>query len=208
MVVPMSVRFLIFPLLIMALALAFACGADDDDDDSGTEPTAEAPAGDDGDDAGDDGDDAGDDGDDSGDDGGDDGGSFGNGTGTLTIGDETWEITGVVCDFSSNDFPFDLSGFTTSSTGAQAQVSAGIYDPAGEGRTEGDGVSHTISINDVEDSQNPSVSWDSYDPGASSGGEETRLTIDGKSVHGEAAFIDGFADELEVVSGTLEVECP
>lgn len=202
----MRIKLLLLPFVLLVAALAIAaCGDDDDDgggDDGGNEPTATAPADGDGDD--DDGDDGGDDsgGDDS---GGDGGGGFGTGTGTLTIGEESWEITGIGCVFSaeeagSPDFPFNLSGFGESSTGARAQLSADIYDPSGEERTEGEGVSHNISYDDIDDFENPSVSWMSV---------EATLTIDGKSVHGEGTFDDGTTpDEFEMTAGTLDVDCP
>ncbi|HUF54879.1 MAG TPA: hypothetical protein VMR52_14105 [Dehalococcoidia bacterium] len=207
----MRLRFLLIPLAVLALMLTLACG-DDDDDDAG-DNSADVPAdttdaangGDD-----DDGDDGDDEGDDDGDNGG--GGGFGSGTGTLTIGDESWEITGIGCIFSAEearnpDFPFNLSGFGESSTGARAQLSADIYDPSGEERTEGDGVSHNISFNDVEDFENPSVAWSDVSS-LLTGGTETVLTVDGKNVTGEGVFDDGTTDEIEMIPGTLEVQCP
>lgn len=199
---PVRVRFL--PLLALLLPLSIiACGGDDDDGGSGAsatngrEPTATGGSGGGGGDGGS---------------GGGDGGGFGSGTGTLTIGDETWEVTGIGCVFSAEearnpDFPFNLSGFTQSSAGARAQVSADIYDPSGEERHEGDGVSHNITIDDVEDFENPSVSWESLG-GLASGGEPAVLTINGKSITGQGLFDDGTTDELEKVPGTLEVRCP
>lgn len=201
----MSLRILFLPFVLIALTLAVAaCGGDDDDgtgDDAGQPTATEAQ------DAGDDGDD----GDDSGDDDGN-GGGFGSGTGTLTIGDETYEITGIGCVFSAEeaqnpDFPFNLSGFGESSTGARAQLSADIYDPSGEERTEGEGVSHNISFTDIEDFANPSVDWQTV-PGALAGGTETKLTIDGKRITGVGAFDDGTTEEFEAIEGTLEVDCP
>jgi hypothetical protein len=185
-------------MLVAVLALsvaAVACGGDDDDTSgNGDQPATTADAPDDGD---------GGDGDGNGD--GSNGGGFGSGTGTLTIADETWEITGVGCVFSAEeagnpDFPFNLAGFGESSTGVRAQLSADIYDPSGQERLEGDGVTHSISFYDSEDFENPSVSWESI--------EATGITIDGKRIQGEGAFNDGTTDEFEAVPGTMDVVCP
>jgi hypothetical protein len=137
------------------------------------------------------------------------GGGFGTGTGTLTIGSESWDITGIGCVFSAAeamnpDFPFNLSGFGMSETGARAQLSADIYDPSGQERTEGDGVTHTISFNDIEDFTNPSVAWSTVNTADST----TMLTIDGKDVRGEGVFDDETTDDLENEPGMLEVTCP
>lgn len=206
----MRLRMLMIPLAVLALSLAFvACGDDDDGGGNGDadQPTATSEPDGNGDatDAPDDGN-----GDGNGDSNG--GGGFGSGTGTLTIGDETWEITGVGCVFSAEeagnpDFPFNLSGFTESSSGARAQVSADIYDPSGQERTEGEGVSHNISINDIEDFENSSVAWSTV-PGILGGGDDATLTVDGKNVHGEGLFDDDTTDGFETEAGTLDVQCP
>lgn len=213
----MSLKLLFLPFVVLALTLGVvACGDDDDDTgDDGAAPTATQAAddaGDDGDDSGDDGDDSGDDSDDSGDDDGGNGGGggFGSGTATLTIGDQVYEIDGVGCIFSAEeaqnpDFPFNLSGFGEVD-GHRAQLNADIYDPSGEERTEGEGVSHNISYVDIDDFENPTVDW--TDVGGLLGSSETVLTIDGKHVSGTGVFDDGRTDEFEQIEGTLEVDCP
>lgn len=210
----MKLKLLILPFILVVAALAIAgCSGDDDDsgDDGDSEPTASAPADNGDEDNGDE--DSGDD--DSGDDdsGGFGEGGFGSGTGTLTIGDESYEITGIGCVFSAEEsgqdsIPFNLSGFGQSSTGARAQLSADVYDPDGLQRMEGEGVSHNISFTDIEDFENPSVDWSTVGAGFG-GGTETKLTIDGKHITGVGSFDDGTtADEFESIDGTLEVDCP
>jgi hypothetical protein len=200
--------------ILSALAIV-ACGDDDDDSDAGDgqdQPAATTGVDDDADDA-EDGDDAADeDGEDAAEDGDDEGGGGGPIAASLTIGDETWEFASVGCVFSAEeaqnpDFPFNLSAFGESSTGARTQLSADIYDPSGQERHEGDGVTHHISLHDIDDFENPSVAWDSVS-GALAGGAETVLQVDGKNVHGEGVFDDDTTDEIENVPGTLEVTCP
>ena len=208
----MRLRLLLIPFTVLALGFGFiACSGDDDDE--GGQVTATGQASSAGDDTGDD-DGAGDDGSSNDGDSGD-GGGFGSGTATLTIGDETWEISGVGCVFSAEEarnpnFPFNLSGFGESSTGARAQLSADIYDPSGQERHEGEGVTHHISFDDIEDFENPSVSWSSFDDvtGFIADGAVTVITIDGKNVHGEGAFDDDTTDDIEAVPGTMDVNCP
>jgi hypothetical protein len=195
-----------------AVALS-ACGDDDDETVTGDDNSPAASDAANGDESDEDGDDAQDEGDDA-DDGSEpgDGGGGGSGQATLTIGDETWEFASVGCVFSAEearnpDFPFNLSAFGESSTGARIQLTADIYDPSGQERHEGAGVSHDISLHDVDDFENPSVAWDSIG-GVLAGGAETVLQVDGKSVHGEAVFDDDKTDEIETVPGTLQVMCP
>ena len=202
----MGFRYLAMLFAVLALSVAALACSGDDDGGNGDQPTATPDASDDG--NGDSGD--GDDGD-----GDSDGGGFGSGTGTLAIGSEIWEISGVGCVFSAEearnpDFPFNLSGFGESSTGARAQLSADIYDPSGEEKHEGEGVSHNISFDDIDDFENQSVSWSSFDDvtGFMGNGTTTVITIDGKNIHGEGDFDDGTTDEIEAVPGTLDVICP
>ena len=192
----MRFKYISMALVVFALLLtALACSGDDGDaGGNGDEPIATTQP--DGDDPATTAEPA---------DNGNGGGGFGSGTGTLTVGDETWEITGVGCIFSAEeagnpDFPFNLAGVGESSTGAPAQLSADIYDPSGQERLEGDGVTHSISFYDSEDFANPSLSWESI--------ESTGITIDGKTIHGEGAFNDGTTDEFEQEPGTMEVSCP
>lgn len=197
---------MLFAALALSLAL-FACSSGDDDDSSGDsgQPTAttEASGGGDASDSADQPtatEEASGDG---------DGGGSGSGSGTLTIGAETWEISGVRCVFSAEeaqnpDFPFNLAGSSTSTDGASLYLEASIYDPTGQERHEGDGVIHSISVYDL-DFENVTVDW-----GSESGllGGETVVTVDEKDIHGEGLFDDGTTDAFEAVPGTMDVSCP
>ena len=71
-------------------------------------------------------------------------------------------------------------------------------------------MSHNISFDDIDDFENQSVSWSSFDDvtGFMGNGTITVITIDGKNIHGEGDFDDGTTDEIEAVPGTLDVICP
>lgn len=209
----MRLKLPLLPLVLLVAALAIAgCSGDDDNssgDDGSSEPTA--TANDSGDDGGEPTATAADSGDDDGGGGGGGGGGFGTGTATLTIGDQVFDITGLGCVFSAEearnpDFPFNMSGFATSDDGHRLQMSADIYDPSGEEKTEGEGVSHHISIDDIDDFENPSVSWATI--GGFGGGTETKLTVDGKHVTGVGSFDDATTDDFEQIEGMIDASCP
>jgi hypothetical protein len=196
-------------LILIVAAFVAACSDDDEggDDAPSSTPDASEPAG--GDDGADDGDDEG-----SGDDDGDgNGGGGGSGSATLTIGDESWEFDGVLCAFSleesqSEIFPFNLSAFGESSTGNRTQITADISDPSGEGRYEGEGVTYGVTLDDVEDFENPSVGW-TTNTEEFFGGSEPDFRVDGKDVTVEAVFNNSLTeDESEAIPGTLTATCP
>ncbi|MGD8861975.1 MAG: hypothetical protein PVI30_18335 [Myxococcales bacterium] len=143
---------------------------------------------------------------------GDGSGGGGAGSATLTVGEMTFEASQVGCVFSaeeagSPDYPFNLSAFGESPTGARAQLVADIYDPTGQERLSGDGVEHNISFTDIENYADPTVAWEDVE-GPLANGAMTVITIDGKQITGEAVFDDGTTDAIETVTGTLEVTCP
>jgi hypothetical protein len=138
----------------------------------------------------------------------------GAGSATLTIGDETWDFAGFMCAFGhegtqSAVYSFSSNSFGTHSTGARVQMQANIRDESGQGRYEGDGIVYEISLDDIDDFENPSVSWSSSNselfPGAGSG--EAVVQIDGKHVTAQGKFDDGRTDETEMVPGTLDGTC-
>ena len=205
----MRFRLLLIPFAALALsvvALACSSGGDDDAGDNGDQPaaTTEAPDGDgDGDQptATTDADDG-------------DGSGSGNGTGAgnalLTIGDESWSFDDIFCAFSPEEagnarVSFFVSSFGESSTGARTQLDATIQDPAQEGRYDGENVIKTVSLNDVEDFENPSVDWSSISGFSIA---ELDFQVDGKNVAVSAAFNDGTTDDIETVPGTLIATCP
>lgn len=128
----------------------------------------------------------------------------------LTIGDESWSFDDVFCAFSPEEagnarVSFFVSSFGKSSTGARTQLDATIQDPAQEGRYDGENVIKTVSLNDVEDFENPSVDWSSI---SGFGIGDLDFQVDGKNVAVSAAFNDGTTDDIETIPGTLVATCP
>lgn len=140
------------------------------------------------------------------------GGSGGDrGSATLTIGDETWEFDAFRCAFGHENTQSDVYSFVSDargqhSNGNSVQMQAAIRDEAGEGRLEGD-VVFEITLDDISDFSNPTVSWlASSQPFFGEG--ELVISIDGDNLTGEGTFDDGLTDlEQEAVAGTLEATC-
>lgn len=146
--------------------------------------------------------------------GGQSGGQTGGGTATLTIGSETWEFSGFMCAFGheatqSDVYSFSSNAFGEHTTGARLQMQADIRDESGQGRYEGDGIIYELTLNDISDFENPSVSWSSDNreliPGTGSG--DAVVHIDGNHLTAEGNFDDGRTDEIEKVPGTLDATC-
>lgn len=126
------------------------------------------------------------------------------GSATLTIGDEVWEFDNFVCAFGHDNTESDVYSFTSNSfgehsDGTRVQMQANVRNQSGDGRVEGDGLTHETFVNDIEDFDNPAVDWEMNAP--------TGLTIDGNFVMVEGLFDDGRTDGDDAVAGTLEAEC-
>ncbi len=74
-----------------------------------------------------------------------------------------------------------------------------------QGRYEGEGTIQSVTFNDIEDFENPSVDFGAVS--ALMGGVDFVIQIDGDKVRVEASFDDGTTDELESIPGTLEATC-
>ena len=114
----------------------------------------------------------------------------GGGSATLTIGSDTYSFDGALCAFDSEtgneDFDFSLSA-----------IGDGMQLSVDSGPTYGD----NITLDDIEDFDNPKVGWSSDGDGF--------LTIDGLDVSGEADFIDTTDETLQTVeNGELVATCP
>ncbi len=114
----------------------------------------------------------------------------GGGTATLTVGNDTYSFDSALCAFDSEtgneDFTFSLSA-----------IGDGMQLSVDSGPTYGD----NITLDDIEDFDNPTVGWSSDGDGF--------LTIDGLDVSAEADFIDTTDETLQTVEkGELAATCP
>lgn len=120
-------------------------------------------------------------------------GAEGGGHATFTAGDETWEFDAVVCTFGADEADEDIAEFTLSSIQDGLQLHLMIY-------SEG----HLMSLNDVTDFENPSVSLstDMFN------NTDEFLVVDGKDVTGETVVFDGDDASLTEIPATVEATCP
>lgn len=111
----------------------------------------------------------------------------GGGHATFATKEQTWEFDTVMCSFGKDD---DAEFVLTSiQDGLQLHVMISS-------------IGHTMSLNDVTDFENPSVSLSEF-PTA---GEF--LVVDGKNVTGEAPVYDSGDDTLTQIEATVEATCP
>ena len=124
--------------------------------------------------------------------------SEGGGSATLTVGGETWEFDSVLCAFGPEEIGQEGAEFVLSSIQDGLQLYASI-----------DSFGHSVSLNDIQDFENPSVSLsaDSFTAQAT-GGPEEFVEVDGKDISATASFIDDTTDSFEGTEGTLTATCP
>lgn len=115
--------------------------------------------------------------------------AVGGGSATLTVGDETWTFTSVLCAFGEDEIGQEGAEFVLSSIQDGTQMYASI-----------DSFGHSVSLDDIQDFENPSVSLSAF------GGEF--IEVDGKSIRAEADFADNTSDDFEMISGVFEATCP
>lgn len=115
----------------------------------------------------------------------------GGGSASLTVGDETWDFSSVLCGIGEEQIGQEGAEFVLSSIqdGVQFYVS---IDSAG----------HSVSLNDVADFADPSVSLDSSL--ASNAGPF--IEVDGKTVSGRMAMWDELTSQE--VDASFEGTCP
>jgi len=130
----------------------------------------------------------------------------------LTVGDDSWSFDDVFCAFSPEEarndrVSFTLAAFGETAEGVRIQLDATIQDPDEEGRYKGQGVIFSVSLDDVEDFENPALGWllltgffSEVDP---------VILVDGKTVTVDTIFDDALTDDVsEEVPGTLRGTCP
>ena len=125
--------------------------------------------------------------------------AVGGGGATLAVGDESWTFDSVLCAFGEEEIGQEGAELVVSSIQDGLQLYVSI-----------DQFGHSITLDDVEDFENPSVSLLAGSPVTSlGGGEEEFIDVDGKDVTAEAQFTDALSDDLNAMTpGTLEATCP
>ncbi len=123
---------------------------------------------------------------------------------TLTIGDQVFEFDNFDCASGHENTESDTFSFTTNSfgefDGVRTQMQFTVSDESSTGQTEGEGVRHRISFDDIDDFENPSIDW-------SMGGADS-VSIDGYELSVSGTFNDGLTEGVtEEIPGTLEAEC-
>lgn len=113
------------------------------------------------------------------------------GAASLTIGDETWDFDGVLCAFGPDEIGQEGAEFVLSAIADGVQFYLSI-----------DEFGHSASIHDVENFEDPTVSWDS-DTNA-----DEFINLSGKEASGEVGFVDYETDLMEAVPGSFEATCP
>ena len=115
----------------------------------------------------------------------------GGGGATLTVGDESWTFDSVLCALGEEE---------TGQEGAEF-VLTGIQDGVQLYVTIDD-WGHSITLDDIENFEEPTVALRSADEGEF-------LQLDGTQVSAEMAMIDSESfDPADAVDGTLEGSCP
>ena len=113
----------------------------------------------------------------------------GGGAARLVVGDQEWTFDSVLCAFGENETGQPGAEFVLSSIQDGTQMYASI-----------DSYGDSISLNDVQDFENPSVALSSV-------GDEF-IDLDGKTVTATADFVDGTGDGFTPISGAFEATCP
>lgn len=116
----------------------------------------------------------------------------GGGSATVTIDGETWEFDSILCAFGEEEIGQEGAELVVSATADGLQFYVSV-----------DSFGDSISLNDIEDFENPSVSWDASE----FGGAEVTIEADGKDVTGSSdSFISEVTDTQ--ASGSFEATCP
>lgn len=139
-----------------------------------------------------------------GDSGGDSGSSAGTGSATLVVGDTTYEFDNFVCAFGYENTQSDTYSFSSNSIqeidGVKVQMQLDVADRSGSDSLTGDAVVQGITVNDIEDFENPAIAI---------GTSTLDATFDGDTISAEGTFYDEVADPSlqEELPGTFEATC-
>ncbi len=114
----------------------------------------------------------------------------------LTVGDRTYRFDRVLCAFGPEETGQDDTEFTLSARQDGLQLDATINTRFG----------HVVSLDDIEDHENPRVAWSAGESTAATAPSEEIIHVDGKRVTAEATFTDQTTGTT--ADGTLEATCP
>lgn len=113
----------------------------------------------------------------------------GGGSATLTVGDEEWTFDSVLCAFGEEEIGQEGAEVVVSSIQEGLQFYVSIDD-----------FGHSVSLNDVENFEDPSVAI------SSDFATDDFIEVDGKDVSGEVLFVD--EEGGPVGEGSFEATCP
>ncbi|MDO5735515.1 MAG: hypothetical protein Q4P15_03475 [Propionibacteriaceae bacterium] len=115
----------------------------------------------------------------------------GGGRATFTAGDTTWEFDSVLCAFGEEAIGQEGAEFVLSSVKDGVQLYLSI-----------DSYGHSMSLEDVKDFDNPSVSLSQADSSVDF------FNLTGNSVSGEAILLDFTVEPPSEIPATVEATCP
>ncbi len=131
------------------------------------------------------------------------------GSATLVVGDRTFEFDNYYCAQGSSNTGNAAVSFSSGAfgdyEGTRIQLDASILDFDEQNRMEGDGTTQSVTLDDVEDFENPSVGLSAISGVLSA--VSFLIQYDGTTVTVEALFDDNTTDEIEEIPGTLTATC-
>lgn len=135
--------------------------------------------------------------------------SFVTGSATLVVGDRTFEFDNYYCAQGSSNTGNAAVSFSSGAfgdyEGTRIQLDVSILDFDEQNRMEGDGTTQSVTLDDVEDFENPSVGLRAISGVLST--VSFLIQYDGTTVTAEALFDDSTTDEIEEIPGTLTATC-
>jgi len=131
------------------------------------------------------------------------------GSATLTVGDQTWEFDNYYCvrgiENTGNSRVSFSSGAFGEFNGVNTQLDATILDMDELSSMEGDGTIHSVTIEDIDNVENPIVSLSAQS--GFFGTPAYEIAYDGNIVTAETVFDDDMTEEIEAIPGTLTAVC-
>ncbi len=117
------------------------------------------------------------------------------GSATLEVGGEAYRFDRVLCAFGPEETRREDTEFVLSAIQDGLQLDATIHTDFG----------HVVTLDDIEDFENPRLAWSAGEAGLSADRREI-IRVDGKRVSATATFTDGVTGATS--EGTLTAVCP